>query len=224
MRKLVFTTLAVAAAVSLTACQNDDVSGKGSDKSSTSAASAEVSATSSDGDSGPSSTDQGSGTDSARNDSSTQDTTSGNAGNAGNAKCRTDQLTITATVSPDSSDEDPSVTVAMKNTGGQACTTFGFAGVDLQTNYGPVSAKRRGEPATPHTLEAGQSTYFSIGYPANETGGTGITVTGLKVTPPGETKSVALDWPGARSLPISDGSDTLSPVAVHPIGSAGQGN
>ncbi|MEV4046604.1 DUF4232 domain-containing protein [Streptomyces sp. NPDC049744] len=221
MRKLVFTTLAVAAAVSLTACQNDDVSGKVSDKSSTSAASSEVSATSSGGVSGPSSTDQGSETDSARNDSSRQDTTSGNAGNA---KCRTDQLTITATVSPDSSDQDPSVTVAMKNTGGQACTTFGFAGVDLQTNYGPVSAKRRGEPATPHTLEAGQSTYFSIGYPANETGGTGITVTGLKVTPPGETKSVALDWPGARSLPISDGSDTLSPVAVHPIGSAGQGN
>ncbi len=41
------------------------------------------------------------------------------------------------------------------------------------------------------------------------------------MTPPNETKSVTLAWPGKPSLPVTDGSG--EPVRVLPIGSAGQG-
>jgi hypothetical protein len=41
------------------------------------------------------------------------------------------------------------------------------------------------------------------------------------VTPPGETKTVTFDWPGAATLPVTDGSG--SPVKVGPAGNAGQG-
>ena len=44
---------------------------------------------------------------------------------------------------------------------------------------------------------------------------------GLVVTPPDETKSVSLQWPGAATLPVTEGGG--SPVRVGPIGSAGQG-
>ncbi|MEE1735706.1 DUF4232 domain-containing protein, partial [Streptomyces sp. BE147] len=70
-------------------------------------------------------------------------------------------------------------------------------------------------------LKDGESTFFGITYPLNESGGSGVRITGLVVTPPDETKSVTLDWPGAATLPVTDGSG--SPVTVGPIGSAGQG-
>ncbi|MET9661087.1 DUF4232 domain-containing protein, partial [Streptomyces sp. NPDC006510] len=57
--------------------------------------------------------------------------------------------------------------------------------------------------------------------PINTSGGSGVRVTGLVVTPPDETKSVTLDWPGADSLPVTDGAG--SQVKVGPMGSAGQG-
>jgi hypothetical protein len=41
------------------------------------------------------------------------------------------------------------------------------------------------------------------------------------VTPPNETKTVTLRWPGAGTLPVTAG--TGSPVQVGPVGSAGQG-
>ncbi|MEU6335015.1 DUF4232 domain-containing protein [Streptomyces cellulosae] len=75
-----------------------------------------------------------------------------------------------------------------------------------------------GEPAV--VLKDGKSVSFAVTYPVNDSGGSGVDVTGLVVTPPNETKSVTLDWPGT-SLPVTDGSGT--PVKVGPIGSAGQG-
>lgn len=69
-------------------------------------------------------------------------------------------------------------------------------------------------------LKDGKSVSFAVTYPVNDSGGSGVDVTGLVVTPPNETKSVTLDWPGT-SLPVTDGSGTQ--VKVGPIGSAGQG-
>ncbi len=40
--------------------------------------------------------------------------------------------------------------------------------------------------------------YFGVNYPLNESGGSGVRVSGLLVTPPNETKTVAPDWPGRR--------------------------
>lgn len=62
---------------------------------------------------------------------------------------------------------------------------------------------------------------FGINYPVNKSGGSGVRVTALLVTPPNETKTVTLAWPGAATLPATDG--TGSPVKVGPVGSAGQG-
>jgi hypothetical protein len=151
-----------------------------------------------------------------------QGTTAGSgAGDNGSiGKCRTDDLNITAMDSTIGGDADGTVAVTLKNIG-HNCTMSGFAGVDLETNQGPLSAKRTGEPAEPFVLKADTSVSFGVNYPINDTGGSGVRITGLLVTPPGETKTVTLRWPGAATLPVTDGAG--SPVKVGPIGSAGQG-
>ncbi|WP_406298676.1 DUF4232 domain-containing protein [Embleya sp. NBC_00888] len=171
---------------------------------------------------------QGSGTTPAGKTSAGQGTTgtTGTTGGAGAGdngsigKCRTDDLQVTAQDATIGGDTNHTVAVTFKNIG-HNCTMSGFAGVDLQTSAGPLSAKRTGAPADPFTLKSEKSVSFGITYPANDSGGSGVRVTGLQVTPPGETKSVTLRWPGAGSLPVTDG--TGSPVNVGPIGSAGQG-
>lgn len=193
--KLTFAALAVVAGLSLTACQNDDDGGTGkSDPSSSSAAS------SSGGGSGSGGSDE-----------------NGKAG-----KCRTDELEITAADRTIDGDGERTVAVTLKNGGGRDCTLSGYAGVDLKTSEGTVSAERSGEQADPVVLKDGKSTYFGITYPDNDSGGSGVRVTGLVVTPPNETKSVTLDWPGAATLPVTDGSG--SPVKVGPMGGIGQGD
>ncbi|GHG62765.1 DUF4232 domain-containing protein [Streptomyces griseocarneus] len=222
VQKLTFAALAIAAGLTLTACQSDD-DGKGqSDPSSASSVS------SSGGGSGPGASDQGSGKESGGKDSAGK--SSGGQGAAAGtgskesgkaAKCRTDELRITAKDGTIDGDPDGTVVVELKNRGGHSCAISGYAGVDLKTNAGSLSAKRTGEQAPSTVLKAGQSTFFGINYPFNKSGGSGVRVTGLLVTPPSETKTVSLPWPGAATLPVTDGSG--SPVKVGPIGSAGQG-
>lgn len=136
-------------------------------------------------------------------------------------KCRTDGLKITASDATVGGDADKTVAVELKNTGGKQCAISGYPGVDLKTSAGALSAKRSGEPVVPGILKSGESTYFGIHYPENKSGGSGVRITGLVVTPPDETKSATLSWPGAATLPVTDGAG--SPVKVGPIGSAGQG-
>ncbi|MGW1183441.1 DUF4232 domain-containing protein [Streptomyces drozdowiczii] len=211
--KITFAALVVAAGLSLTACQNDDDAAGQTDPSSVATAS-------------PSSGDSGSdGSDSASPEAGSggKDTSAGaGADESGKAaKCRTDGLKITAIDNFIDGDPQGTVAVEMKNSGGRDCVIAGFAGVDLKTNEGTLSAERKGEPGDPYVLKAGKSIAFSVTYPLNETGGTGVRITGLVVTPPNETKSVTLAWPGKPSLPVTDGSG--EPVRVGPIGSAGQG-
>lgn len=201
VHKLTFAALAVAAGLSLTACQNDD---DGTGQSNPSSAST---ASSSGGGSG-----QGGGKESAG---------TGSDENGQVGKCRTDELEITAADRTIDGDGEGTVAVTLKNGGGRDCAISGFAGVDLKTSEGALSAKRSGESADPHTLKDGESTYFGVNYPVNDSGGSGVRITGLVVTPPNETKSVTLDWPGASTLPVTDGAG--SPVKVGPIGGIGQG-
>lgn len=216
VRKLTFAALAVAAGLSLTACNGDDGTAQGDSSS-------ESSASSSDGGSGTGGSEQGGGKDSAGKGSGGQDAAAGGGSSADGkvAKCRTDDLEITATDSTIDGDTDGSVAVTFQNGGGRDCALSGFAGVDLKTSEGDLSAERTGQGASPMTLKDGKSVSFSISYPVNDSGGSGVRVTGLVVTPPGETKAYSLEWPGAATLPVTDG--TGSPVKVHPIGSAGQG-
>ncbi|MFD7133293.1 DUF4232 domain-containing protein [Streptomyces sp. NPDC059894] len=210
VRKLTFAALAVAAGLSLTACNGDDGTAQ-SDGASTSSVStsntASVSAGSAQGDS-----EQGGGTGSAGSGSDTD---------AETGKCRTDELEITASDTTITGDDEGSAAVTFKNGGGHDCTLSGYAGVDLKTSEGNLSAERSGQASDPVTLKDGESVSFGITYPLNDSGGSGVSVTGLVVTPPDETKSVTLAWPGAGTLPVTDG--TGSPVTVGPMGSAGQG-
>ncbi|MFI5572131.1 DUF4232 domain-containing protein [Streptomyces sp. NPDC051740] len=216
VNKVTIAALAVVAGLSLTACQNDDAAATDRNNASSS---------SSKGGSTSGGSAQGAAKDSAGNGAADegQGTVAGTGSNENGTigKCRTDELEVTAQDNTIGGDEDNTVAVTFTNGGGRDCSIAGFAGVDLKTDAGTVSAERTGEPAPATVLKDGKSVSFFISYPANDTGGSGVRVTGLVVTPPNETKSVTLDWPGAASLPVTDGSGT--PVKVGPIGSAGQG-
>ncbi|MFJ8827901.1 DUF4232 domain-containing protein [Streptomyces sp. NPDC102467] len=219
--------LTVAAGFSLTACNGDDLTG--GDPSPASSASSSSSGSGNGGSEAGSSgsngsgSEQGGGKDSAGKSSGGQGTAAGSGSGRSSAvaKCRTDDLTISASDTTIDGDTDGSVAVEMKNGGGRDCALSGFAGVDLTTREGPLSAKRAGQPAERMILKDGKSVFFNISYPMNDSGGSGVSITGLVVTPPGETKSFSLEWPGAATLPVTDGAG--SPVDVGPIGSAGQG-
>ncbi|GGR95989.1 hypothetical protein GCM10010252_38510 [Streptomyces aureoverticillatus] len=220
VRKLTFAALAVAAGLSLTACNDGDDMAQ-SDSPSASAASS--SGGGSGGSDSSDSSDQGGGKGSAGESSGGQGTAAGTGADENGAvgKCRTDELEITARDNTIDGDPDGTVVVELKNGGGRDCAISGYAGVDLKTGSGPLSAKRTGEQANATILKDGASTAFGVNYPINKSGGSGVRVTGLLVTPPDETKTVTLDWPGAATLPVTDGSG--SPVQVGPVGNAGQG-
>ncbi|CAM5528477.1 DUF4232 domain-containing protein [Streptomyces griseomycini] len=218
VNKITIAALAVVAGLSLTACQNDDDATGRSDPPAASTPS------SSNGGSGSGGSDRGAGKDSGAKDSGAGEGTSAGTGSDEGGeigKCRTDELEVTATDATVGGDTDGTVAVEFTNGGGRDCAISGYAGVDLKTDSGTLSAERTGEQSPSVVLEDGESVSFAVTYPVNDSGGSGVRVTGLVVTPPDETKSVTLDWPGAASLPVTDGSGT--PVRVGPIGSAGQG-
>ncbi|MGA5213673.1 DUF4232 domain-containing protein [Streptomyces pseudogriseolus] len=206
--KLTIAALAVVAGLSLTACQNEDVAADPEPA---------ASAPSASGDD----TEQGEG---HEQDQDQEGTDAGTGSNEDGkvADCRTDELEVTASDVTIEGDTVGTVAVEFANGGGRDCTLTGYAGVDLKTNAGQLSAERTGEEAPSVVLKDGKSVWFAVTYPVNDSGGSGVRVTGLVVTPPNETKSVTLDWPGGSSLPVTDGSGT--PVKVGPIGSAGQGD
>ncbi|MFB7266793.1 DUF4232 domain-containing protein [Streptomyces nojiriensis] len=219
VHQLTLAAVAVAASLSLTACQNGADGAAQSTPSASSTASAPSTASPSGGGS-----DQGGGKPS-------QGTGSGGKGTAGAGtgsdasgkvgKCRTDELAITAAERTIGGDTDGTVAVTLKNRGARDCTISGYAGIDLKTDSGSLSAQRTGQQADTAVLKKGESTYFGISYPLNTSGGSGVRVTGLVVTPPDETRSVTLAWPGAGTLPVTEGGG--APVKVGPVGSAGQG-
>ncbi|MFD9244862.1 DUF4232 domain-containing protein [Streptomyces sp. NPDC059556] len=231
------TAVVLVAGLSLTACTDGAAKGQGASPSASTASA-------STGSGGQADASQGQGKDSAGQDSGGQSsggqgaaTGSGESGTTGEAdttgeardtgdtgkagKCRTDDLAITATENTIEGDPDGTVVVELNNEGDRDCVVSGYAGVDLKTNAGTLSAKRTGVQGTSVTLKSGKSVAFAISYPVNKTGGSGIRITGLLVTPPNETKTVTLAWPGAATLPVTEGPG--SPVKVGPIGSASQG-
>ncbi|MFD7452597.1 DUF4232 domain-containing protein [Kitasatospora sp. NPDC059827] len=212
--------LVVAAGLSLTACgPNDDT---GTDQAKPTAAATVTTAptkATTGGSAGSGGTGGTGGT--APSGKATAGGTGATDGGKAGGKCRTDDLTITAVDRTIDGDADRTVVVELKNHSGHDCSLTGYAGVDLKTNAGSLSAQRSGEPVVAGVVKNGKSTFFGISYPNNTSGGSGVKITGLVVTPPDETHSVTLPWPGAGSLPVTDGSG--SPVKIGPMGSAGQG-
>ncbi|WP_030771772.1 MULTISPECIES: DUF4232 domain-containing protein [unclassified Streptomyces] len=218
VHQLTLAAVAVAASFALTACQNGDDGAGPSTPSGSSTASAPSTASPSAGgsDQGGTKPSPGTGSDGKGTAAGAGSDASGKVG-----KCRTDELAITAAERTIGGDTDGTVAVTLKNRGARDCTISGYAGVDLKTASGSLSAQRTGQQADTAVLKKGESTYFGISYPLNTSGGSGVRVTGLVVTPPDETRSVTLAWPGTGTLPVTEGGG--SPVKVGPVGSAGQG-
>ncbi|MEU4150878.1 DUF4232 domain-containing protein [Streptomyces sp. NPDC026659] len=221
-RKIVATAIGLVAALSLTACNGDDSASDSTQASPTASAdkaggtggadqadqSAGTSTGSSTGGSGQSAgtggSDQGAGT-----------STGGNSGGKVGI-CRTDELEVAAADNTTDKTEGV-VTVSFKNSGGGTCRISGFAGVDLKTSLGDtVSVDRNGEQALPQILKEGETAAFNVTFPVNNSGGSGVRLTDMVVTPPNETKHVTLRWP-AGTLPVTDGNDggklEISPVS-----------
>lgn len=239
VQKLTIAAIAVAAGLSLTACGSSDSTAK-NDPS----ASASNSAAATGGSGAAGSTAGGSGTGgsatggsgsganasattggSGSSGSTTGGSTTGGTGSNSASKsgrCGTDSLAITASDNTIGGDSTRTVVVTLKNKSGKSCTISGFAGVDLKTNSGTISAERSGRPTGAVTLKSGAEVFFPVFYPANDSGGSGVRITGLLVTPPNDTRTVSLAWPGAASLPVTEGGGAS--VKVGPIGSAGQGS
>lgn len=145
----------------------------------------------------------------------TQSSVSGSGSSS--SQCLTADLSITATRV--TGQPEAQVDVTFTNKGGSACSLYGYPGVDLKTNDGTMSVPRKsGAAETQVTLSPGQHTVAVIEYPANTSGGTGVSITSMVVTPPNETHSVTIQWPGG-SLPVTDGSSS-QPMDVSPVGSA----
>ncbi|MGI3204256.1 DUF4232 domain-containing protein [Streptomyces sp. GLT-R25] len=201
-RTTLFATLGLAAALTLTACGggDDDTAGdtpSGAPSSSSSATAKETGApdsgSSGGSDDGGTATDTGTGTD------------TGSGGKA--AICRTDELEVNAADNTTDKKEGV-VTVQLKNAGGRDCSINGYAGVDLKAADGStLSVERNGEPVHPAVLKNGDSAAFNITFPYNNSGGSGVRLTDILVTPPNETKYVRVAWP-AGSLPVTDGSSS----------------
>ncbi|MFJ3213210.1 DUF4232 domain-containing protein [Streptomyces flaveolus] len=211
--------LAVAAGLSLTACNGDEGTAQSDGPSASTPASSDGT-----GGAGTGGAGQDGGKDSSGNTAGEQSTDGGSGGQDTSAEagaCRTDELDVTASDSTIDGDTEGSVAVTFTNGGGRDCALTGYAGVDLKTNAGDLSAERTGQEAGRMVLGDGKSVSFTVSYPVNDTGGSGVRITALVVTPPDETKSVTLEWPGAATLPVTDGAG--SPVRAGPVGSAGQG-
>ncbi|WP_433341332.1 DUF4232 domain-containing protein [Streptomyces sp. CA-253872] len=219
--------LAVVAGLSLTACQSDDGGDEAAGTGKGSASSQTAGDSGSSGDSEVTASAGASVSGASGGPSSEGDGKGGAQGaDGGVAACRTDGLKVTAANTTIDGDDRATVAVTLKNAGGTSCALGGaYAGVDLKTNAGALSATRANKesiPDLPVVLKAGESTSFGVWYPFNKTGGSGVRVTGLVVTPPNETKPVTLAWPGEASLPVTEDGGGAG-VEVGPLGSEGQG-
>ncbi|WUH92593.1 DUF4232 domain-containing protein [Streptomyces sp. NBC_00433] len=99
-----------------------------------------------------------------------------------------------------SSDDQQHLEVLMTNSSGSTCTVKGFPGVDLKA-ADTWSLVRSSKPTPAVTLKPGGSAGFVITYLPWEAGsGVEFKAKTLVITPPDETTSVTLNWPGGSIL------------------------
>ncbi|MDI6410239.1 MULTISPECIES: DUF4232 domain-containing protein [Streptomyces] len=131
-------------------------------------------------------------------------------GSTGSGSCKTSDLAFSTSHGMG----EGSLLVNLRNTGSTACTLQGFPGVTLQSDAGTLNPARRNEAAPRVSVAPGEETRFTLNYLPNDTGGSGVHVTSLVVTPPDETQSRTL--PVQLNLPVSD--QPTPEVSVSPVG------
>ncbi|MFF1376362.1 DUF4232 domain-containing protein [Streptomyces sp. NPDC058308] len=210
--KTLLAGLALISALGLTACNGDD---SGSTDAAPAGSSSGQPNGSGSGGSGSGSSSKGE----EGSDAGGTGTAAGTGSNKGGkiGICRSDELEVTA-VDNSTDKTEGVVTVQFKNGGGRDCAINGYAGVDLKSATGEtISVDRNGEPATPDTLKDGESAAFNITFPINNSGGSGVRIAKILVTPPNETKTVTIAWP-AGTLPVSNGEDAGgTKLAIGPV-------
>jgi predicted small secreted protein len=198
---------AAAAAFSLTACDGEDSSDTGAAKpSAVSGSPSGAGATAA-----PEASGGGGGQASASGSASDPGSGAPSATSAGGI-CRTADLAFTSSGGM----AEGEVLINLENTGSASCSMHGFPGLDLKGDDGTVSAERNsGRSAPTVTLAPGERTNFSLYFPPNTSGGSGVTFTSAVVTPPDETHSHSM----SLSVNIAAGSGSASRVTVTPVGS-----
>lgn len=213
--KTTIAALALVAGLSLTACQGAGDSAAGSDDPVSSTASPEASASSTASSSSSASDRGGDATATSTATATAPGDTASGGGRVDTGPCKTANLAFSTSHGMGEGD----LMVVMKNTG-DACSLKGFPGVDLKADDGPggISARRSDRPAPTVALGNGDETRFTLHTPRNDTGGSGLDIVSIVVTPPNETHSKTL--PVSLNLPVSD--STESKVTVDPVGSGKQ--
>lgn len=220
VRKISAVGLVVAAAgLSLTACTgNGTNSASGPTSSATTAGAAQGGGSGSSGSTTATpqdgSSSGGTGSASGGTDGSSGGATGGSSdqgqGAGGSTTCRTANLSFSSSHGMGEGE----FLINLTNTGHTTCTMHGFPGVDLKGKDGTISAARSKLPATTVTLRPGQETRFTLHYPPNTSGGSGVTFGTLVVTPPNETHSHVMSL--TINLAAGDGSGPS--VYVDPVG------
>jgi hypothetical protein len=201
-------------ALALTACNGDDLA-----SGNTQASPASTAGGTGGADQAGQSGGAGTGGSGQGGDTGNSGTGSGDAGQGKVDMCRSGVLDATAA---DNTTDDTNgvVTVSFKNVGSADCRISGFPGVDIKTSLGDTfSVDRNGESAVPQVLKEGDSAAFNITYPVNNTGGSGVRLTDMVVTPPNEVEPFTLKWP-AGTLPVTDGQDG-GKMELSPVGKVG---
>ncbi|WP_405561871.1 DUF4232 domain-containing protein [Streptomyces sp. NBC_01180] len=206
----VLTLVAVAAGLSLTACDkgSDSSSAPVGSSSSTSNHSGSSDSSGSQSQAGPAKSESAVGVGTNVTNKAGSGAAPGTAHAPANA-CRTANLGFTTSGGM----AEGELIVNLKNTGAATCTLHGFPGVDLKGRTGTISAARSKLAAHDVSVAPGQETRFTLHYPPNNTGGSGVTFTSLVVTPPNETHAhtiaQAINIPASQSGPA---------VSVDPVG------
>ncbi|MBV7650014.1 DUF4232 domain-containing protein [Streptomyces albidoflavus] len=208
-QKITLATLALVTGLTLTACQGDDTAASTDD--------AAPAASSPAGDEGGAGKETAEETAAASGGDTASDAPEGSGGGQINTgPCKTANLDISGAHGMG----EGTIHIAFKNTG-DACYLKGFPGVDLKADSGPGSINaNRSDLATPSVvLKTGESTRATLHYPANHSGGSGVDITLLEITPPEETHSKRI--PTKINVPVSD-SSTSDEVVIDPVGTGKQ--
>ncbi|WP_335933901.1 DUF4232 domain-containing protein [Streptomyces sp. PTD5-9] len=213
-RRTVVVAIGLTAALSLTACNDEDREGAADSAASSPAA------TAGQGSGASGSTGSGSSSSSASGSSSSSGSAAEQGkGGAKSDICRTDHLEVEA-VDNTTDKKEGVVTVSFKNTGND-CVVNGYAGADLKTADGSsISLSRNGDATGRDVIKSGELAAFNIYFPVNNSGGSGVRPTEIVVTPPNETKSFTVSWP-AGSLPATDNPDEGTKLEISPVRKVG---
>lgn len=138
-------------------------------------------------------------------------------------RCTLDQVTATLGRTTGEAGQRHTI-IVWTNTSGAACAMDGFGGVDLEGPDDPMgttySLPRTSDTPKSFSLAPGQTAHTTITWlPPQD--GPGWTPTAMVVTPPNETRSARIGWPGGAVL-RQDGA-THPGTYIGPVGPGSEG-